>query len=102
MDPRVARCLLIAKVLAADGFMTESERAYLEETMEALGLEDGERTRVRNFDGFDEAEAVCAKMPMDARRVLVDELLQAAINDGKISPHERDAIAQLTTALGLA
>lgn len=101
MDERVARCLLIAKVLAADGFMTEHERAYLEETMEALALSDDERLRVRNFDGFEEAEVICAKMSLEARRVLMDELLQAAISDGKISPHERDAIAQLTTALGL-
>ena len=62
MDERVARCLLIAKVLAADGMITDAERDYLEDTMDALGLDPEAKVRVRNFDGWDEAAVVVAAL----------------------------------------
>ncbi len=101
MNDRVASCLLIAKVLVADGMMAEPERAFLGRTMEALRLDDAEQQRVRNLDGFDEAEAWAAKLPEARKRALVDELLEAALVDGKLSPHETKTIAALTAALGL-
>jgi tellurite resistance protein len=102
MDQRVARCLLIAKVLAADGMITDSERAHLEETMEALGLDPDARARVRNFEGWDEAEAVIAALSIEEKRAVMDGLLSAALVDGKISPHERAVIEQLSSSLGIA
>ncbi len=102
MDERVARCLLIAKVLAADGMITDAERDYLEDTMDALGLAPEAKVQVRNFDGWDEAARVVAALSIEERRATMDGLLQAALADGKLSPHEQAVIAELSAALGLS
>ncbi len=102
MDERVARCMLIAKVLAADGIMTDAERDFLETAMEALGLDPVERTQVRNFEGWDEAEQVIAALSLEEKRALMDGLVHAVLADGKVSPHEMQTIERLSQALGLA
>jgi uncharacterized tellurite resistance protein B-like protein len=102
MDERVARCLLIAKVLAADGIITDEEREFLETTMDAFGLDPHQRQQVRDLDGWDEAEPVVAALSLNERRALMDGLLQAVLADGKISPHETETIARLSQALGLS
>lgn len=101
MNERVASCLLIAKVLVADGMMAEHERAFLAKSMEIFALTDEEQRAVQNLDGFDEAEKVVAAMPEPQKRGLVDRLVEAALVDGKLSPHETKTITTLTKALGL-
>lgn len=102
MDERVARCMLIAKVLAADGIMTDEERDFLETAMEALGLDPLERAAVRNLEGWDEAEQVIAGLSLEEKRALMDGLVHAVLADGKVSPHEMQTIERLSQALGLA
>lgn len=101
MDERVARCLLIAKVLAADGIMTDGERDFLETAMDALGLDPVERAQVRNFEGWDEAEPVIAGLGLAEKQALMDGLVHAVLADGKVSPHEMQTIERLSAALGL-
>ncbi|MCB9598560.1 MAG: TerB family tellurite resistance protein [Sandaracinaceae bacterium] len=93
--------MLVAKVLAADGIMTDDERDFLESAMASQGLTDDERTQVRNFDGWDEAEPIVATLSLDDKRELMDGLVQAVLADGKVSPHEMTTIEQLTAVLGL-
>lgn len=93
--------MLIAKVLAADGIMTDQEREFLESAMEALSLSDADRQRVRDFEGWDEAEPVVAKLGLEEKRELMDGLVQAVLSDGKVSPHEMETIERLSAALGL-
>ncbi len=102
MDERVARCMLIAKVLAADGIMTGDEREFLESAMDALGLDPVDRTRVRNFEGWDEAEPIVAALSVTEKRALMDGLVSAVLADGRVSPHEMETIERLSRALGLA
>jgi uncharacterized tellurite resistance protein B-like protein len=102
MDAREARCMLLAKVLAADGIMTDHERAFLEDAMETYELDDAARGRVRNLDGWDEAEQIVSALDMAARRELMDSLVSAALADGKLSAHETAAIDKLAKALGLS
>jgi uncharacterized tellurite resistance protein B-like protein len=101
MDERLARCLLIAKVLAADGIMTDAERDFLESAMEGLGLDDEQRRQVRDFEGWDEAEPIVATLALDEKRALMDGLVHAVLADGKVSPHEMETIKKLSAALGL-
>ncbi len=101
MTDAVASCLLIAKVLVADGMMADNERAFLARSMEALGLSDEEQKQVRLLEGFDEAERIVSTRTAADKRALVDRLLEAALADGKLSPHETTTIAALTKALGL-
>lgn len=102
MDERVARCMLIANVLASDGIMTDQERDFLETAMETLGLEPEERQRVRDFDGWEEAEPIIATLSLEDKRELMDGLVHAVLADGKVSPHEMSTIERLSQALGLA
>lgn len=93
--------MLIAKVLAADGMMTDEERDFLESAMEALSLAEADRQRVRDFEGWDEAEPIVAGLGVEEKRAFMDGLVQAVLADGKVSPHEMETIERLSAALGL-
>lgn len=101
MNPKVAKCLLVSKVLVADGIMTENERAFLDKVMRGLGLDDGERRGVLDLDGWDRAEPVVAQLSLDEKRELVDTLVDAASADGRLSPLEMSTVKRITSALGL-
>jgi uncharacterized tellurite resistance protein B-like protein len=101
MDARVAKCLLVSKVLVADGIMTENERVFLDKLMRGLGLDDAERRRVLDLEGWDEAEPVVAKLSIEERRALLSMLVDASSADGRLSPLEMSAVKRITAALGL-
>ena len=101
MDAPLARCMLIANVLAADGIMTDDERNFLETAMEKMGLDDAQRGRVRDLEGWDEAEPFIAAMDIEAKREMMDGLVHAVLADGKVSPHEMATIERLSAAFGL-
>lgn len=101
MDDRVARCLLVAKVLVADGIMTEAEKDFLRHAMERMGLDERQREQVFALEGWDEAEPVVAALGPDDKRALLDELTQAALVDGKIGAHETETVGRIAAALGV-
>jgi uncharacterized tellurite resistance protein B-like protein len=94
MNAKVAKCLLVAKVLVADGIMTDDERAFLETLMMAYGLDDEERRRVTELDGWDEAEQLLRALPLEQRLGLIEQLVDAAAADGRLSANELAAIQQ--------
>jgi len=102
MNERTATCLLVARVLAADGFVTEDERAILVSTMDRLGLDDAERRIVSDMDRMEEAEALARSLPPAARQALLDQLIEAALADGKLSPLETKVVAEISKAIGVA
>lgn len=101
MEPRLAKCLLVAKVLVADGMMTEDERVFLGATMARLGLNEDERRRVIDLEGWDEAEPIVNALSEDEKRDIVDMLMTAASADGRLSKHEADTVKKISAALGL-
>ena len=101
MNTNVAKCLVVSKVLVADGMMGDDERAFLDGVIRSLGLTDDERQRVVDLEGLDEADAIVHQLPLDERRDLLALLVDAAGSDGKLSPHELRAVQKLTSALGL-
>ncbi|MDF2693753.1 MAG: hypothetical protein K0S65_2136 [Labilithrix sp.] len=101
MELRVAKCLLVSKVLVADGIMTENERVFLDKMMRRLGLEDGERRRVLDLEGWDQAEPVVAELSADEKREFLAMLVDASSADGKLSPLEMAAVKRITAALGV-
>ena len=101
MSPNVAKCLLVSKVLVADGMMTENERAFLDRAMKGMGLDENERKKVVNLDDWDKAEPVVAKLSEQERRDLVSMLVDAASADGKLSPLELATVKRITKELGL-
>src|SRR5688572_12664283 len=46
MSPNEATCLLVCKVIAVDGVMTEDEKGFLGGLMSRLDLDDAQRKRV--------------------------------------------------------
>lgn len=99
MREHEASCLLIAKVLTADGMMAAAEKDFLRATMQTLGLTEEEQGRVLDLQGLDRAEAVLRSRPLEERRALLDRLLEAALADGRLSPHETEAVRSVTEAL---
>lgn len=102
MNEKVAKCLLVAMVLVADGIMTDEERDFLDSVIAGEGLSADERRRVTDLDGFDEAQRVIAGLPAEQRRALVERLVDAASADGRLSQHELTTIRQLAVDLDAA
>jgi len=102
MDPKVAKCLLVSKVLVADGIMTENERLFLDKMMRGLGLDDRERRRVLDLEGWDQAEPIVATLSEEEKRELLTTLVDAASADGRLSPLELQTVKRITAALGIS
>ncbi len=101
MNAKVAKCLLVSKVLVADGMMTDDERGFLDAMMTALALDADERRCVIELEGWDEAERLLRALPVEERQALVEQLVDAAAADGRLSAHELATIRQVASGLGI-
>src|SRR4051812_10715932 len=101
MNANVAKCLLVSKVLVADGMVSDDEREFLSEMMTKLGLTDAERKRVIDLENWDEAEAIVKALSADEKQDLIELLVDAASADGRLSPHELATVKRVSKALGL-
>jgi uncharacterized tellurite resistance protein B-like protein len=97
----VAKCLVVSSVLVADGIMTDEERGFLDQMVASLALSDADRQTVYDLDGIDEAAALVKALPIEERRAIVSQLVDAASADGHLSPLELDAVKRVTRALGV-
>ena len=68
MQPRLAKCRLVSKVLVADGIMTENEKELLKAMMTKMGLSEIERRDVMDLRGRDDAEPIVAKLSVEEKR----------------------------------
>jgi uncharacterized tellurite resistance protein B-like protein len=101
MTPNVAKCLLVSKVLVADGMMDDAERAYLESIMTRLGLSADERHGVIELEDLESAEGVVAALSIEDRLDIIELMVDAAASDGHLSPHELSTIQRVEKALGV-
>src|SRR4051812_9222681 len=101
MNANVAKCLLISKVLVADGMMADDEKEFLAGLMNKLGLTDAEKQSVIELEKWDEAEPIVKALSADEKQEIVELLVDAASADGRLSPHEMAAVKKVTAALGL-
>jgi uncharacterized tellurite resistance protein B-like protein len=101
VNANVAKCLVVSKVLVADGMMTDEEKTFLDGMMTSLGLSDGEKRTVHDLEGIDEAAAIVKQLPVEERQDIVSQLVDAASADGKLSPLEMDVVKRVTKALGI-
>jgi len=101
MTSNVAKCLLISKVLVADGMMGEDERAFLKDLMTQFGLSPEEKQSVIELEGWDEAEGIVNTLPLEDKLALVELLVDAASADGHLSPKELETIKRVELALGV-
>lgn len=101
MTSNVAKCLLVSKVLVADGMVGDDERAFLADLMTRLGLTAEEKQGVIDLEGWDEAEGLVSELPLDDKLALVELLVDAASADGHLSPKELETIQRVERALGV-
>src|SRR6188508_511009 len=101
MNPNVAKSLLVAKVLVADGMMQDEERQFLDTVMNSLGLTGDERKAVIELDGLDKAHEFVMQLPKEERQQILEMLVDAASVDGKLSQYEMGVVKRLTKALDL-
>ena len=101
MNANVAKCLLVSKVLVADGMMSDDERSFLSSMMTKLGLSDAEKKQVIELEGWDQAEPIVSGLSEDERREIVELLVDAASADGRLSPHEMATVKKVSAALRL-
>lgn len=101
MNANVAKCLLVSKVLVADGMMSDDEREFLGGMMTKLGLTDDEKKRVIDLEGWDDAEPIVKGLSTDEKQDIIALLVDAASADGRLSPHELAAVKRVSKALGL-
>ncbi len=99
MEAREAYCHLLAAVYASDGVLTADEKRALDEAMIEHGLDEAERRRVLLLDGHDEALRVMIERPQADRQMLLDELVAAALADGKLTPAETETVKRFGKAL---
>lgn len=101
MEERLVTALLLAKVLVADGMMAAAEKTRLSQIMARLELTEAERAQVLKLEGMDDALAAAKTLSDEKRRALIDGLVEAALADGKLSPHELAEVRALSDALGV-
>jgi uncharacterized tellurite resistance protein B-like protein len=101
MTPNVAKCLLISKVLVADGMMDDAEREFLSGLMTKLNLTPEERHSVVQLEGWDEAEPIVSALSLEDRLAIVELMVDAASADGHLSPTEMATIKRVEQALGV-
>jgi len=102
MEKREAYCHLVASVLASDGIIEPSERRFLHDAMTKMALTPHERDQVMHFENNEEALTFASKFPESERRELLDELVAAALVDGRLSPYETALIEKISVALSLS
>lgn len=101
VNEKTARCLLLSKVLIADGIMTENERIFLDRSMTKMGLSPEERQKVIDLEGWNDAEASLSSLSVPQKEELVSELVDAASADGRLSPLEAEMVKRIAHSLGL-
>jgi len=101
MELRIAKCLLLTKVLAADGIMTENERAFLDAAMKKLGVKEEEKRGILDLEGWDDAESALTGISDDEKRELISQLVDAASADGRLSPLEAQMVKRISKELGI-
>lgn len=99
MNARVAKCLLVSKVLVADGIMTDDERGFLDGLMTKLELTPDEKRRVIELEDWDAAESIIAALSADERREIVELMVDAAAADGHLSALELATVKRVAAAL---
>jgi uncharacterized tellurite resistance protein B-like protein len=97
----MAKCLLVSKVLVADGMMTDEEHGFLADLMDELGLSAAERKQVIELEGWDEAEPIVKGLSLEDRRDLLARLVDAASADGHLSPQEMATVKKVAAELGI-
>ena len=101
MNANVAKCLLVSKVLVADGMMSDDEKGFLANMMIQLGLSEDEKKSVIELENWDQAEPIVSGLSEDERREILEMLVDAASADGRLSPHEMATVKKVSAALRL-
>jgi len=102
VDESVARCSLIAGLIAADDVVTQEEAEFLARAMDRMGLTTDQRSAVLGDVDTMDASFMAATLPPEEKRALLDDLVQAAMADGHLHPSEEQYIRRMAMAMRIA
>jgi uncharacterized tellurite resistance protein B-like protein len=101
IEERSKVCDLIEAVVAADGVVSDVERAFLRRVVERFGLSDVDRAdRVMTSD-LGRTTSTLRTLPADAQAKVMALLVEAAVADGRIEPEERALLLASAASLGI-
>ncbi len=101
MEKRVAHCHEQARLVASGMGMKDDERSFLDRAMNRLELTEKERDQVPHFEEAEGAEATMRALPESDRQAVLDDLVGAALADGKLTPTETALVKKIAESLGL-
>jgi uncharacterized tellurite resistance protein B-like protein len=101
IEERSKVCDLIEAVVAADGVVSEAERAFLRKVVERFGLSTADRAdRIMTSD-LGRTTTTLRTLPPDAQARVMALLVEAAVADGRIEPEERALLLASAASLGI-
>lgn len=98
LEDRYTVCELIESVIAADGVVDDREREFLQGIIRRFALPPREKRATVNV-GLTTAKL--RALPSDVQTRVMALLVEAAVIDGKVDPHERAMLLASAATLGI-
>jgi uncharacterized tellurite resistance protein B-like protein len=100
VEERHKICGLIETMIAADGEITDAEREFLRRIVERFGLPEREAGPYSTNDVGRTTQTLRTLAPDVQLRVMA-LLVEAAVVDGRVDPHERALLLASAATLGI-
>lgn len=101
IEERVKVCRLLEAVIAADGVVLPEEREFLEQVVRRFRLGDEDRGDAIPASDVGRATAMLRELHPDVRARVMALLVDAAVVDGHVDPHERAMLLAASATLGI-
>ena len=99
LDTRTKICELLEAIVSADGVVKDSEREFMEKAIVRFRLPaDVPPTSIRDVGS---ATATLRALGPDTQTRVLALLVEAAVVDGEVDPHERAMLLAAAAALGI-
>jgi uncharacterized tellurite resistance protein B-like protein len=95
-------CQLVAGIVVTDEDLDPSEEAFVGRMLKKFGMDESEREVIFPLVDGEEAALAIRDLPQDTQQEAFALLIEAAAADGKIAPEERDYLAKVAEAIGIA
>jgi uncharacterized tellurite resistance protein B-like protein len=92
---------LVQAVIAADGVVSDEERAFLRRVVERFGITDEEQSDRPVMSDPGRAMATLRALTPDVQARVMALLVEAAVVDGRVEPEERALLLASAATLGI-
>jgi len=98
-DEAVICCRILASLMLADDDFSDTERAFLDNTMTGMGLDELERQAALQPMSEDDILIAAKRLSPTIRKPLLDALFQVALVDGHMDNNEMRYISEVRRIL---